>query len=159
MSTAQARMDALAAVSEFPLVYRAIVSVPDAKSAPERPLEDRIVFFEATPPRLPSETVAELIRVVWNVDTTDWVLDGMIYSVYSAVELIRDRGEDGIPPAHALFDIGWATYSGDPRVLDGTIYARADVVDLFVRPQTHAALLRVIREIDARYAAAATGTP
>lgn len=158
MSTAQARMDALAALREFPLVYRAIVSLPDALCLPEHPLAERIVFFEAQPPRGNPEILEELLRSVWHIDTTNWVRDGLIYNVYAAVDLIRERVEDGVPHAHSLFDIGGGG-PPNPRLVDGVLYARADVVDLFVRPQTHAALLRVIREIDARYAAAATGTP
>jgi hypothetical protein len=155
MIAAQARMNALAAAREFPGLYRAVVSVPDALSTRERPLEDRFVFFEGDPPRRPVEALTDVLRSVWRVDTTDWSHNGAIYNVYSAIELIRDRVEDGIPPAHALFDIGGGGDGFDPRLVDGVRYARMNEVDLFVRPQARHALLRVICEIDARFDAAA----
>jgi hypothetical protein len=155
MTSAQARMEARAAARELPGVYRAIVSLSDALTSRDRPLEERIVFFEADPPRRAHETLTELLRTVWRVDTTDWVRDGLIYNVCSAVELIGERAAEGLPPVHALFERASGGDGSDPLMVDRVRYARLHEVDLFVRPQAYQALLRVIREIDARYDAAA----
>lgn len=134
MTSAQTRMNALGSAHAFAGVYRAIVSLPDMLSGRERPLEERIVFFEADPPRRPHDVLTELLRAVWRVDTSDWVERGLIYNIYSAAELIRDRAEDGHPPAHALFDVGGGGDGSDTGMLDRVLYARGDHVDLFVRP-------------------------
>lgn len=135
-------------------LQRAIVSLPPLLHEPERPMQDRIVFFEAYSDERASR-LEQLLSLAWRIDATGWSEQGWIYNFSSAYERLHE-GLSFLDKSHGdlcMFDTG---SGGDlPFAVgpDRTHFARRADVDLFVTPRLAARLLRALDVIEAMYAA------
>ncbi len=132
-------------------LHRAIVSLPDSLTDRERPLQDRIVFFEAPTGVHPLTHLEQLLALVWGVDTTDWTDRGYIYNRECACDALQeaiDAGDD-VSDDIFLFETG---AGGDIGIGPLRVhYARTPKVDLFVTPLRAERLRRALDRIEQLY--------
>lgn len=111
-------------------LYRAIVSLPKSLCERDRPMQERIVFFEGPygftrRSKLgAAEVLEKLLALAWSTDTTGWCEDGYIYNISREREILDEAMGEG---DSRLLEISW----GGPERIG---YARAEDVDLFVSP-------------------------
>lgn len=112
-------------------LYRAIVSLPNGLCEHDRPMQERIVFFEGPHDFMrrsnagAAEVLEKLLGLAWSADTAGWCEDGYIYNITRE----RDVLDEGMGEGDTrLLEIGWG---GTPRIH----YAKAEDVDLFVSPR------------------------
>lgn len=136
---------------------RAIVSLPDCLCEHDRPIQDRIVFFER--PNFTMEGarahLASLLKAAWGVDTSGWGMsDSHIYNINSLGELLEfSYASEGMDPELRMFETGCGgglSFSVGP---DRVHYARPKDVDLFVTPKAAARLQEHLSTIEAMYLA------
>lgn len=137
------------------LLHRAIVSLPQHMTERDKPLQERIVFFEvpAGTDVGRGEYLEKLLAVTWGIDTTNWCENGYLYNINTTQDLysyafgLEDTGE------LRLFETGCG---GDlmPAIGPNRIhYARAADVDMFVPPKVAARLRELSEVIEDLYAA------
>ncbi|MBD9407157.1 hypothetical protein IB236_17565 [Acidovorax sp. ACV02] len=111
-------------------LYRAIVSLPTSMCERDRPLQERWVFFDCPHSEMPHARIEALLALAWNIDTTAWCSNGLIYNIASASDLIAQGDADDDT---ALFECAW----GGP---DGTQHVSPHDVDYFCTPRVRAGL-------------------
>ena len=122
-------------------LFRAIVSLPDSLCQRDRPLQERIVFFEAPydftkcSNAAAAQTLELLLATAWGVSTEGWCEDGYIYNIRRERDLLEDAMGDG---DRRLLEISW----GGPERIG---YAKAADVDLFVTPRLRTRLDAALR--------------
>ena len=124
-------------------LHRAIVSLPTKLCPKDEPLHERIVFFDG-PRSNAGEFLETLLAQVWHVNTDSWRIDGEIYNIQSADDLIAENVSDDTDKR--LFEVSW----GGP---DGTTFANPDRVDIFTAPILKARLQAVLDDLNAEVAA------
>lgn len=133
-------------------LHRAIVALPAALCERDRPLQERIVFFEALSQATCAHALEALLAAAWCVDTTDWCERGYIYNITSAVEKL-DYAVGEATGDLRLFETGCGG-DGDYAVGPDRIhYACSADVDLFVTPRMATRLRTALAAIDALFAA------
>lgn len=138
-------------------LHRAYVSLPAHLTEAERPLQERVVFFEAPAGVKPWQHLEALLRAAWCEDTTDWCERGFVYNVTSARELFDEGASCSEPPARIhgydlrLFECGWGGRDGIGA--EHIHYSRTVDIDLFVTPRVAARLQIAMAEIEGLYAA------
>jgi len=130
---------------------RAIVGLPKWMAEPDEPIQERIVFFESPLPTGAAKYLEELLAKVWCLDTEGWAADGFIYNTHSAADLRRDAFDPKAPGELYLFETGCGGQGmravGPTRIH----YARANTIDLFVRPRVARRLSEVMDTIEMMY--------
>lgn len=121
-------------------LYRAIVSLPQNMCPKGETLHERIVFFDG-PIQEAGGYLEKLLAHAWHIDTADWCVNGNIYNIDPAFDLI-EQGE-GADLDVRLFEIGW----GGPQ---DVVYADPARVDLFVAPMLKARLQAALAQISGR---------
>lgn len=111
-------------------LYRAIVSLPPSMAERDRPLQERWVFFDCPTSEMPHGRIEALLALAWNINTTAWCDNGLIYGITSASDLIAQGDADDDT---ALFECAW----GGP---DGTQHVSPHDVDYFCTPRVRARL-------------------
>lgn len=136
-------------------LHRAIVSLPDALTSRDRPIQERRVFFEAPRGEHPSRHLEKLLALAWGVDTARWAEWGYIYNVDDAYALASDSFAAGDDTGDlCLFETGCG---GDIGIGPQRIhYARAADIDLFVTPAKAERLRSTMAYIELLYAAEPT---
>jgi hypothetical protein len=131
---------------------RAIVGLPKWLAEPDEPIQERIVFFESPLANGAGKYLQDLLGQVWCLDTADWLEQGYIYNVHSAADLLRDSFSPAAPGDLYLFETGCGGDSMHAVGPNRVHYARANTVDLFVRPRVARRLGDVIDTIEMMYA-------
>lgn len=135
-------------------LHRAIVSLPPRMTEPDRPLQERIVFFESpTGPSRSGEHLEKLLAAAWCVDTTGWCERGFIYNINTAAEQYSYAFGPESTGELRLFETGRGGEVGLAVVRDRIHYARAADVDLLVSPRVAARLHELSDIIEDLYAA------
>lgn len=111
-------------------LYRAIVSLPPSMCERDRPPQERWVFFDRPHSEMPHGRIEALLALAWNIDTTAWCSNGLIYNIATASDLITQGDADDDT---ALFECAW----GGP---DGTQHVSPHDVDYFCTPRVRAGL-------------------
>lgn len=124
-------------------LYCAIVTLPQHLCQRDRPLQERVVFFESKPGDA-CATLERMLAVAWNTNTDGWVRDGLIYNVNSARECFDYTSEGG--GDSRLFESSW----GGP---EGIGYHQREDMDFFVPPVRKARLEAALRSVEALEAA------
>jgi hypothetical protein len=133
-------------------LFVAVVEPPEELVGRDGPGERR-VFFELTysETRHPAERLQELLGLVWNFDTSDWLDRGLICNVQEANECIRQSlADDSEDRELGLFECGSGSESlgVGPDLIH---YWRRDEVDMFVAPLVAERLSQIQDVIDAKY--------
>lgn len=135
-------------------LHRAIVSLPPRMTEPDRPLQERIVFFEApTTPCRSGEYLEKLLAAAWCVDTTGWCERGFIYNINSAADQYSYAFGQESSGELRLFETGRGGEVGLAVGQDRIHYARAADVDLLVSPRVATRLHELSGMIEELYAA------
>ncbi len=142
---------------------RAFVSLPDPMCDRERPMQERVVFFE-----VPATTflrgqmwtrLATILTAAWDVPAAD--LERLAYNQSSEWELVNEQSYGG----PATGDLRLLETGSGGEITRGIVppgaadpncaihYARAADIDLFVTPRTAARLQKAIAQVEALYAA------
>jgi hypothetical protein len=118
---------------------------------PDRPLQERVVFFEAPHNADYAGHVEALLAKVWGVNTLDWCARGYIYNITSATELMSWAFDVGQDSDLTLFETG-SGGNGIEAVGPNRIhYARTGDVDLFVTPRVARRLQDALDAIELLY--------
>lgn len=132
-------------------LHRAVVALPKWLAEPDEPIQERIVFFESELSTGAGQHLEELLGKVWCLDTKDWRELGFIYNIHSAADLRRDAFDPAAPGDLYLFETGCGG-NGLSAVGPNRIhYARANTIDLFVRPRVARRLSEVMDAIEMMY--------
>lgn len=133
-------------------LHRAIVSLPLHLCEPNRPLQDRIVFFEAPHGARCDKHLETLLAAAWCEDTTDWCERGFIYNINTARELLRDWSIGNQASGDLrLFETGAGGDCAPAVGPDRIHYARAADVDMFVTPRVAARLRATLAHVEHLY--------
>lgn len=133
-------------------LHRAIVDLPNGMTEPDRPLQSRIVFFEAPDDAHPSSHLYKVLSAAWCVDAVDLAQRGFITNVQSAQELLHECGFEA-PGELGLFVTG-AGGAALPAVGPERLhYARTHDVDLFTTPRVATRLQELLATIEDLYLA------
>lgn len=134
-------------------LYRAVVSLPQNMTERDRPLQERIVFFEVLGSKSDLGTHLEkLLASAWCIDTNGWCESGYIYNIHSVQDMYQYAFGDETTGELRVFETGCG---GEDGVGHNRIhYARAGDVDLFVTPRMAARLHELLDMIDTLYASA-----
>jgi len=126
------------------VLHRAIVSLPQHMTERDRPLQERIVFFEVPASHRSrgaftssgsGEHLERLLATAWCIDTTNWCENGYLYNINTAQELYGNAFGHEATGELRLFETGCGGETF-PAIGPGRIhYARAGDVDLFVPPR------------------------
>lgn len=136
----------------FGRLHRAIVALPKWLAEPDEPIQERTVFFESELTTGAGKHLEELLGKVWCLDTADWREHALIYNVHSAAELRRDSFEPEGSGDLYLFETGCGGKSMRAVGSNRIHYARANTIDLFVRPRIARCLSEVMDAIEMTYA-------
>lgn len=132
-------------------LYRAFVALPASMTEPDRPLQERVVFFEAPYNVDYAGHLEALLAKIWGVSTLDWCTRGYIYNITSATELMSWAFDAGQDSDLTLFETG-SGGNGIEAVGPNRIhYARIGDVDLFVTPRVARRLLEALDAIELLY--------
>lgn len=134
-------------------LHRAIVDLPERMAEEDRPLQSRVVFFEAPAGAHPSDHLVKVLAATWCMDTEDLAGRGFIRNVSSATELL-DADEFGAPGDLGLFVTGSGGYTQPAIGSERLHYARLRDVDLFTTPRVSARLHELLMAIEGLYEAA-----
>ncbi len=136
------------------ILHRAIVSLPPRMTEPDRPLQERIVFFEApTVPGCSGKYLENLLAAAWCVDTSGWYEKGFVYNINTAAEQFSYAFGPESTGELRLFETGRGGEVGLAVGPDRIHYARATDVDLLVSPRVAARLHELSDMIEDLYAA------
>ena len=111
-------------------LFRAVVSLPDAMCEPDRPPQERWVFFDCPTAAQPGARLEALLSLAWNIDTIGWADRGFIYNIAEASQLIAQGDADDDT---ALFECEWGGGEGAKHVSPHD-------VDFFCTPRVRARL-------------------
>lgn len=133
------------------ILHRAIVSLPNHMTERDRPLQERIVFFEAPSSAGAAAHLEQLLAAAWCIDTANWCDNGYIYNINSVNELYAHAFGGELTGELRLFEVG---AGGDEFGVgpDRIHYARAWDVDFFVPPRVAGRLLDLSDMIEQLYA-------
>lgn len=139
------------------ILHRAIVALPSCMVGADRPLQERVVFFEAPSEFAAAAHLERLLASAWCTDTTQWAERGHIYNVEAVRERLHDeRSSSFAEPAAGelrLLDTGCGGDGPGAVGPDRIHFARAADVDLFVTPRVAERLRALLAQIEAMYAA------
>lgn len=133
-------------------LYRAFVALPRGLGDPERPTEQRVVFFEAphADPN-PIGRLIDLLSTVWGVEAQEFHERGLIESVKSGIDLLRESAAPAAHAEQALFESGSGGELfgvGEARIH----YCRSTDVDVFVSPPRAKRIRELLDDIEDQYA-------
>lgn len=132
-------------------LMRAFVSLPSGMCEADRPLQERIVFFESTSTDSCARDLEQLLALAWRVDTTNWSDLGYIYNIYSAQELLSSGDQASGAGELVLLEVG--SGGDDPLAVgpDRIHYARSHNIDLFVSPRVNTRLRELMAAVEHLY--------
>lgn len=130
------------------ILYRAMVSLPTFMTDSDRPLQERVVFFESDSMTGCGVYLESLLARAWCIDTANWCEREFIYNVFSVDDLRRNSLCSGPSNDIQLFEIGAGVMGIGPNKIH---YARAHDVDLFVSPRVARRLRDALDTIDVLY--------
>jgi hypothetical protein len=133
------------------VLCRAIVSLPQRLTDRERPLQERVVFFEAPSRQGAGRHLEKILASVWGVDTADWYEVGHIYNLDEAAERIGRSYGPVDSSELQLLEIG-AGGDGIDAVGEHRIhYVRHTEVDVFTTPRVAARLRELLDQVETMY--------
>lgn len=133
-------------------LHRAIVDLPAALAQPDRPLQSRVIFFEAPDGHRAKEHLVKILSTAWCMDASELDRQGLITSVLSAAEILHLSTLN--VAGDLVFFVTGAGGESIPAVGPERVhYARAHDVDLFTTPPVADRLQEALRLIEDLYEA------